>query len=270
MITLGNSAFVKSLGQLRDPNYREYLRLLLRYGKSARYQRQIISFRGYTIEVPDVTSFIFQFKDIFVKQSYWFPSKSPEPVVYDCGANSGVSILYFKRLYPSAKIKAFEADPTIASLLVKNLRFNSAGDVNVHAQAIWTHGRGVHFRKEGSDAGTISHDRRLPLVPSVRLKNLLRRERRVDMLKMDIEGSETEVLEDCGKSLCVVRRLVVEYHSWSGERQRLDVLLKVLKMNGFRYYLESILPVEKPLRNNETMKGSVLQINIYAKQTDSP
>jgi hypothetical protein len=56
----------------------------------------------------------------------------------------------------------------------------------------------------------------------VRLKEYLDRAGRVDLLKMDIEGAEADVLEDCRGSLGGVQHLFVEYHAYTGQPQRLD------------------------------------------------
>ena len=76
-----------------------------------------VRFFKYLFDVPDIPSFIWQFKEIFVDEIYKFDSKDEEPVIYDCGANIGMSCLYFKILYPKARITAFEGDPIITDVL---------------------------------------------------------------------------------------------------------------------------------------------------------
>ena len=106
---------------ITDPNYREFVRLFIRYGDSPRNKTYEIRFLNYLIAVPDCLSFIFQFKEIFVNQSYKFKSFTNSPVIYDCGANIGISCLYFKKIFPDSRIEAFEADPQIAKILQNNL-----------------------------------------------------------------------------------------------------------------------------------------------------
>src|SRR5688572_7906185 len=88
----------------RTREYREFLRLAFLYGDNPRYQLRKVSFMGYRIQVPDCFSFLWQFKEIYADEAYKFNTTSPEPIIYDCGANVGTSILYFKRLFPAARI----------------------------------------------------------------------------------------------------------------------------------------------------------------------
>ncbi|MCA9436421.1 MAG: FkbM family methyltransferase, partial [Candidatus Omnitrophica bacterium] len=69
-------------------------------------------------------------------------------------------------------------------------------------------------------------------VPRRKLSSWL--EEPVHFLKLDIEGPEVEVLEECGEKLSRVKTLFCEYHQ--GEKlpaSRLTRLLSVLTENGF-------------------------------------
>jgi predicted O-methyltransferase YrrM len=58
---------------------------------------------------------------IFLKAKiYRFNSLITKPLILDCGANVGVSVLYFKRLYPDAEIIAFEPDEDVFAILKQN------------------------------------------------------------------------------------------------------------------------------------------------------
>src|SRR5688572_5955997 len=94
--------------------YRQFFLLAIIYGDNKRYQRKKISFLKYTFIVPDALSFLWQFKEIFVDEYYNFTSGKVSPIIVDCGANIGTSCIYFKTLFPTSRIKAFEANPDIA------------------------------------------------------------------------------------------------------------------------------------------------------------
>jgi len=137
---------------IKDENLREFYRLYNKYGKYKRFERvDNVKFLDYIIDVPDLPSFIWQFKEIFVDGIYKFESESGRPIIYDCGANIGISILYFKRMYPYSKIKAFEADSTISEILMTNLQKNKINDVEVINKAVWIDYNGVYFGVEGAD-----------------------------------------------------------------------------------------------------------------------
>ena len=251
---------------LNNKYYREFIRLLVKYRNYERNKPESVNFLKYKIQVQDCLSFIFQVKDIFVKQYYYFNPDSINPVIYDCGANVGTSCLFFKEFYPSAKIKAFEPDPSISLLLKNNLNSNSIDDVEIISKAVWVDNNGIEFGAEGSDTGSIFSTKNQIRVESVRLKDLLEEETEVDLLKLDIEGAEVEVIEDCNESLLKVKNIFIEYHSFKDKEQDLDKILKILSQNHFRYYVNSEQKKFAPFINrNESVTPLMdLQLNIFA------
>jgi FkbM family methyltransferase len=248
----------------------EAQRLFAKYLTIPRYQRRTIRFLGYTFDLPDVTSFLFQFQEIFANEQYNFPCPHQAPLIIDCGANVGTSCLYFKRKYPKARIIAFEADPLIFETLRKNLAANGLEDIDLRQQAVWIHDRGVQFSVEGADGGSI-HGKwpTRKKVPSIRLHDLLDELETVDFVKMDLEGAEVEIIPDCSKVLSKVNNIFIEYHSWTDREQFLDRLLAVLKDNGFRYYTETICNRSMPFINHGQEENMDLQLNIFAYQKDT-
>ncbi|SDK15230.1 methyltransferase, FkbM family [Catalinimonas alkaloidigena] len=256
---------------LRTAESREFLRLLARYGDAPRYQTKLVRFLNYQAVVPDSLSFVWQFKEIFADQSYRFRTSVARPVIVDCGANIGMSCLYFKQLYPQAQITAFEADPTIASVLVQNLTLNHITDVQVQHKAVWVHNQGIHISQEGADAASVHGTGNRIEVPSQRLRDTLEAYDHIDMLKMDIEGAETEVLCDCRQQLGGVQHMFVEYHAYLGQPQNLSELLAVMTEAGFRYFIRHVQDRTTPFLNHQFRNGSVmdLQLNIFAYRTES-
>ncbi|MGJ3522730.1 FkbM family methyltransferase [Nitratidesulfovibrio sp. D1] len=236
-----------------------------------RFTPKRISCLDYEIGIVDGKSFVYQFRDIFVDQVYRFDAGTDAPVIVDCGANVGLSCLYFKRLYPLAKIVAFEADRKIARHLESNLSRNGAADVRVQQAACWVHARGVDFLADGADGGHIAptpgaeaSGTGAASTPSVRLRDMLARMPRIHMLKMDIEGAETEVLPDCRDVLARVDHLFFEYHSWLGVPQSLGELLALLRDCGFRYYIQDVGPRHSPFVNRALHDGFDMQLNVFA------
>jgi FkbM family methyltransferase len=58
-------------------------------------------------------------------------------VILDCGANIGMATLFFKWLYPNARIDAFEPDPKTFQLLENNVKQNHLTNVATHNCALW-------------------------------------------------------------------------------------------------------------------------------------
>jgi len=255
---------------INNKNYREFMRLYNKYGKFERYKRvNEVKFLNYIINVPDLPSFIWQFKEIFVDEIYKFESSSDAPIIYDCGANIGISALFFKKLFPKAKIKAFEADPQIASILKSNLQKNNINDVEVIEKAVWINYEGIYFGVEGADGGSIykTNDRKI-IVESIKLKDFIDAESKIDFLKMDIEGSEFEVIKDCDKSLGKVKNIFIEYHSFRNMPQKLSEILKILEANNFRYYLQNVTYKKYPFMSNNEILEMDFQINIFGSKDD--
>jgi FkbM family methyltransferase len=67
------------------------------------------------------------------------------PAIFDCGANIGMATLYFKWLYPNARIEAFEADPTAFAVLEMNIARNRLTNVTAHNCALWDENGQIEF-----------------------------------------------------------------------------------------------------------------------------
>lgn len=81
-------------------------------------------FLSYYIITPDYTEFFPLFRDIFIRKDYYFETKSSSPYIIDGGGNIGMSVLFFKYLYPSSRIAVFEPSPSIFEVLKKNIEIN--------------------------------------------------------------------------------------------------------------------------------------------------
>lgn len=250
---------------ITNPRQRTFMKLAFLFGGKERYKKGKINFEGFKFIVPDYKSFLWQYKEIFAEESYKFNPDSKEPVIYDCGANVGTSCSYFKRIYPKCTIKAFEADPKIARYLKENLNANGLNDVEVIDKAVWVNDSGVKLNIEGADGSSIYAEGEKQKVGSIRLKNLLEKEERIDMLKMDIEGAENDVILDCGNSLKIVNNIFIEYHSYTNSQQKLSELLNVLEQNNFRCFIRNDSSRNTPLINktNKSNPAMDLQLNIF-------
>ena len=213
---------------------------------------------GYDLQYTDLLTVCPQWEDLFVKEALRFEAGHPAPRILDCGANIGLATLYFKSLYPQARITAFEPDPSLCTVLADNLRRNGALDVEVVNAAVWTETREIEFRCEGADSGAIASmgpGLRGPtrLVPALRLRDYLEKEA-VDLLKIDIEGAELPVLTDCHGALKKVRALCLDLHEFDPTSRHTAAVLELLEDAGFTYALDDfcLLPWRPPVAGAET------------------
>jgi FkbM family methyltransferase len=197
-----------------------------------------------TIEYPDAQSLEPQWNDIFVRRTLRFSPSTETPRVLDCGANIGLASLWLLRQWPAARITAFEADPALAAMLRRNLDANRASSVEVVAAAAWSWEGRLSFRAEGSDSGAVAEvasdtPGRVIDVPSVRLRDRIEREP-IDVLKLDVEGSELELLQDCEPVLQNVAAIHLEVHDFDPQRRLLPSCLLLLDRAGFDYTLDDL------------------------------
>jgi FkbM family methyltransferase len=162
-----------------------------------------------------------------VQEQYSFSAKRRAPIILDCGANIGLTSIYWNRTYPHAHTTAFEPDPGVFDALAWNIKALGLDHVDPVQRAVWTGHTELGFWADGADGGRLLHpgtgvDRFRP-VKTVRLRDYLSGE--IDLLKVDIEGAEVDVLLDCADRLNAVHHLLVEYHSFLDQRQRLADLL---------------------------------------------
>src|SRR5438105_2732424 len=112
----------------QSPNYRTLCALTSRYGRTPRHTPRRVRVHGWELDVVDVASFLAAYGSIFVNHCYAFRSGTQSPLILDCGANIGLSTLYFKRAFPNARIIAFEPDPRVYEALVHNVHGNGYSD----------------------------------------------------------------------------------------------------------------------------------------------
>jgi len=198
-------------------------------------------FLNYSTRGNDGPNFYVLYKDVFVNRIYHFETKRPDPMILDCGSNIGMTILYFKHVYPQARIIGFEPDPKIFPYLEENVQRNGLKDVKLVQSAVANKGGPLKFYSDGKYGSCLSEQvgGGIPEgwseceVPSVRLRDYLSEP--VDFLKMNIEGAEWEVLADSEEQLSQVREMVIEYHHLPGLPRTLHKILELLNRQGFEY-----------------------------------
>jgi FkbM family methyltransferase len=217
---------------------------------------------GRSISITNFFWYIHGLDEIFLDETYQFNTNKESPVIIDCGANIGLSVIYFKRLYPESKIIAFEADKNIADILTANLNNFEYNDIEIIPKAVWTENTTLWFKSDGAVGGQIANNEIGTInIEAIRLKDYLSCE--IDFLKIDIEGVEYEILKDCAGNLSNVKNIFIEYHSFLKNEQKLNEILLILKEAGFKYYIkEAWNNMPNPYINNRTSYYD-LQLNIF-------
>lgn len=158
------------------------------------------------------------YEEIIVNAEYEFESGREPSVVIDAGANIGLTSVYFANRYPRAKIIAIEPEASNFAMLSKNAErypnivpvqaalWKDDAMVNLSDPGSGNWGFQTEERKNGSASGSE--------VRGVTIDTLMREHGldRIDILKIDIEGSEKEVFESGRSWIDRVDVLIVELH----------------------------------------------------------
>ena len=248
---------------LTNKNYREKHLSFYALKRLKRYTPAEINVFEYPIRIVDSASFLFQYNEIFIRKIYAFNSNAVAPFIIDGGSNIGLAIIYWKQLFPNSEIIGFEPDKYIFEALDFNIKSLKFKDVSVINKGLWNDDTELFFDSDGSDGGRISNKTSNTKIEVTGLKKYLNR--KIDFLKLDIEGAEVVVLSDCANHLQNVANLFIEYHSFENQLQQLDKLLKILTESGFRYYIQSIgVNSLHPFISINKYLGMDIQLNIYA------
>lgn len=224
---------------------------------------------GKEVQIVDACTYLVGKQSILDKGIYEFKAGNNSPYIIDCGANIGLSVIFFKQLYPNSTVSAFEPDRNIFNALAANVKAFGFSNVNLYQEAIWKEDCEISFKIEGGFSGRIpkpEDSSNITKVKARRLKNLLL-DKKIDFLKIDIEGAEYEVLVDCKDSLKNVDCIFIEYHSHINEPQKLDEILSILSNNGFRYHIHEAYVHQKPFVQRDLLLGMDIQLDIFGYQT---
>lgn len=223
----------------------DYLRLKLEYLLLPAFVRKRVkgvTFLGFDWEIFDFLTFMTMVENIFIEHEYFFTAKKRKPEILDLGCNIGMSILYFKILYPRGRIRAFEADPVTFGVLKRNIERNKLAEVKIENSAINNKDGVANFFVDDGPGSPLAslYFQRMPKrriqVRSVRLSKQIKTV--VDFMKMDIEGAEGLILDDLYRSglLTKIDQMVVEYHHHiEREKDQFSKFLSKLEKGGFGY-----------------------------------
>ncbi len=210
------------------------------------------SFLGFHIKVSEFSDFYWTFREIFIREDYTFDSDKKNPTIIDLGGNIGMSVLYFKWLYPESKITVFEALPENVKILRENIKKNNLKNIDVIEKAVGGKNgkiiiRGskraasisqnfVNKQNNSVGSGIVGEEIKVKLTT---LSQYVKNE--VDLLKIDIEGAECDVLNELSKEdrLKNINCIAMEYHFFSENENLLVDILNLLKSSKFKIVCNS-------------------------------
>jgi len=219
---------------------------------------------GKKIFFKDPFELLHSLSEIFIYEIYKI-KLPPKPIIIDCGANIGISVLYFKRAFPASTVIAFEPDQENFKILELNVNSFNLSNVELNNKAIWIENTYLNFSNDSSMSSKIESENTTTAeykVEATRLYDLINQP--TDLLKIDIEGAEYKVLIDIESKLHFVKNMFFEYHGSFSQIHELTNIFTVLTNNGFKYYIKEATPVyQHPFMRTEKNVFYDIQLNIF-------
>jgi FkbM family methyltransferase len=195
----------------------EAFKLALREKKPGNIQINLSSI-GREITLRGATTDVSCFEKVFIYNEYNSPFEHSPEVIVDAGANVGMATLYFANRYPAARILAIEPEPKNFELLKKNCA--GLSNVMLMQAGLWPVHRRLTICDDGAGEWAYSVTEQSATestneVSAITMEDILRKlaVSGIDLLKLDIEGSERELFStDAGAWLNRVEYIVIELH----------------------------------------------------------
>lgn len=200
--------------------------------------------------------------DIFKENCYYIKLEQQNPLIHDLGANVGLATIYFKSIYPTAKITCFEPSPSAMWKLRVNIRKLGLNDITLHEVAL-SNKEGNSFMESNKPNGNIvdsltANKSQTTIKVETKLYSSFVTEP-IDFIKVDVEGSEGDIFKDLerSKKLMFIDQGIVEFHNnLKSQTVSLGKFLSILDRAGYEYQIQSNM-------FKDFEKGKVQNILVY-------
>ena len=195
--------------------------LLLLIAMTGATEEYSLKWKGRQVHLRKGTSDFHVFLQVLAFEQYDVGKLDGKKVItiVDLGANIGLSTLYLKVKFPNAIIVAVEPDPDNFSMLKKNVA--QLPGVHCVNKAIWHSSQMLGLFDTGGGAYSYlvkeESSEEKAAVPAMTMNELMAEFQlsSIDLLKIDIEGSEKELFaENCIPWLSKVDCVIIELHDW--------------------------------------------------------
>jgi FkbM family methyltransferase len=203
--------------------------LIDKYGlwKGLGIYRQLKYGRVQSMRIPGIqhpfamrknTSDIAIFEQIFIQGDYDIEFPFIPEIIIDAGAHIGLFSVLIKNRFPAAKIICVEPDKDNCEQLTKNLAHYS--NIEIVNAGLWNSDTRLNLvdkYRQGHSALVVEEDATKGDTPAITIDSLFKKYdiSRIDVLKIDIEGSEELLfLKNYDHWLPNVRMIIIELHDW--------------------------------------------------------
>lgn len=212
----------------------------------------------------------FTLDEIFNSNIYDFTTTNKAPIIIDCGANIGLSILYFKRKHPNAIIHAFEPDTKNAGFLNQNIKSYGWEETVFSYKQLVSDEKGYEYFEELGNAGSkiVSENQQnesTVKIEKIRLKDFLTKlNSTIDFLKLDIEGSEFQVIPDIKDLYPKIEKMYIEFHCENNNFEEMYNYIKLHLSEHFNFQITTNFLENQNIYNALQTKNSKTYYNCFA------
>jgi FkbM family methyltransferase len=222
-----------------------------KFNKTFQAMEFVTTGNSLRFRVPS-TGLYLVFKEIFVSDFYdidtLIKKLPPQPLIVDIGANAGYfNIMLFSKI-KDATVYAYEPIPVNYELFKTNISLNPTLANRIHLFNKAVTGKpqdGVElFMEHSADNSVIAsvysdfdqQNKYSIKAPSISLEEIIKGNNfnRIDLLKIDCEGSEYPIIYETPAALWArVNRMTIEVHNLDNDKRNADYLGKYLQQQGF-------------------------------------
>lgn len=178
---------------------------------------------SHPVFIRNLTSDAWAYRTVIEREEYNFIVKESPKYIIDAGANIGMASLYFSNKYKEAIIIAIEPEENNYNLLKRNTEGYS-NIVTIKA-ALWNKSEEIQLYETGlGNVGFMVETNDAVLRPAIHkikhctktitVDEIIKKYNIdiIDILKIDIEGSEKEVFESCESWIFKTKCMIIELH----------------------------------------------------------
>lgn len=192
------------------------------------------------------------FTQIFLREELNIDLTDNPKTIIDGGANIGLASIFLKNKYPDVYIFSIEPDLSNFEMLLKNTICYK--NIICYNNGIWN--QNTKLKIINKDAGNESFvvkelkitDSDMDVIRAITIDQIVNDNsiKKIDLLKLDIEGSEGKVFEDNYDDwLSITENMLIEIHNWIDSRAEITVMTALAsnytcKMAGEYHFFKKI------------------------------
>ena len=172
---------------------------------------------GTTFRLRPDSSDLYTFDQVFIQDQYRLNYPFEPQTIIDAGANVGLSAVYFSHRFPKARVVAIEPDKDNFAVLQQNCA--NYPHVDAYCAGVWSTDSHLKIINAEATNNSFRVVETTPddagALPAICIPTIMQQHNWsvIDLLKIDIEGSEKEIFSTNYEAwLPHVRMLLIEIH----------------------------------------------------------